>query len=110
MKFLSSDVAKGIKVLLTTSDHGDDFIIKPDPRRYNDLSRNRVIAEHELDGVYVLGKDFETEWRVTELGDLVGYSKAIRTSGRTNGLVSPQLTVRYGNPRMGSIEEGSCGL
>ena len=62
LKFLSSEATKEIKVLLTTSDNDDDFIIKPGPRRYNYLSRNRVIAEHELDGVYVLGKDFKTEW------------------------------------------------
>lgn len=67
LKFLSSDVTKGIKVLLTTSDNDDDFIVKPGPRRYNDLSRNRVIAEHELDGIYVLGKEFKAEWESNKI-------------------------------------------
>ena len=65
LKLLSSDVTKGIKIYLATTDNDDDFIIKTDGERYNGKSRDRIISEHEIDGVYILkenfGKDCESE-------------------------------------------------
>lgn len=63
LKLLSSDVTKDIKVFLATVDNDKDFIIdlrKKD--RINGKSRNRIIAEYELDGVYILREDFKEEW------------------------------------------------
>ncbi|MBI2171154.1 MAG: restriction endonuclease [Chloroflexi bacterium] len=62
LKLLSSDVQKGIKVFLTTADNDDDFVIGDGGERFNGRSRDRVISEHELDGVYILREDFETGW------------------------------------------------
>lgn len=63
LKLLSSDDTRDIRVLLATTDNDDDFAIKKGGRRrYQGLHRNRVIAEHELDGVYILKGDFRADW------------------------------------------------
>jgi len=58
LKLLSSDATKNVRVFLATSDNDDDFILKHDGQK----SRDRVIAEYELDGVYILRGDFKQEW------------------------------------------------
>jgi len=62
LKLLSSDVTKGIRVLLTTTDNDDNFAIKDSRTRFEGKHRNRVIAEYELDGVYILRDSFEPAW------------------------------------------------
>jgi len=47
-----------IKVYLATSDNDGDFELSDKGEK----SRDRFIAEQELDGVYILKKDFKTEW------------------------------------------------
>jgi type II restriction enzyme len=63
LKLLANDTTKNVKVFLTTTDNDDDFVLKEN--RENSLggkSRNRVIAEYELDGVYILRDDFSEMW------------------------------------------------
>lgn len=62
LKLLNSDVTKRVKVFLATSDNDDDFILKDGRERFQGMSRNRVISEHDLDGIYILREDFRTEW------------------------------------------------
>lgn len=62
LKLLSSDTQKGIQVFLATADHDDDFSIKDKAERFNGKSRDRVISEYELDGVYILREDFRADW------------------------------------------------
>lgn len=62
LKLVSSDVQKGIRVFLMTADHDDDFVIKNGKDRHNGKSRDRVISEHELDGIYILREDFQPDW------------------------------------------------
>lgn len=62
LKLLSSDVQKGIRVFLATADHDDDFSIGDGGERFNGKSRDRVISEHELDGIYILREDFRVDW------------------------------------------------
>lgn len=62
LKLLSSDVQKGIRVFLATADNDDDFTVADDDKRYNGKTRDRIISEHELDGVYILKEDFNTGW------------------------------------------------
>lgn len=62
LKLLSSDVQKGIRVFLATADHDDDFSIGDEGERFNGKSRDRIISEHELDGIYILKEDFQTNW------------------------------------------------
>jgi len=62
LKLLASDVTKNIKVFLVTADNDQDFYIKSNLKnRINGKSRNRIIAEYELDGIYILRDDFEDE-------------------------------------------------
>ena len=63
LKLVSSDVTKNVKVFLATTDNDEDFGIRSNAREsFNGRSRNRIIAEHELDGVYILRDDFRDEW------------------------------------------------
>jgi hypothetical protein len=62
LKLLSSDVQKGIRVFLATADHDGDFSIGDGGERFNGKSRDRVISEHELDGIYILRDDFRADW------------------------------------------------
>ncbi|MEM2145251.1 MAG: BsaWI family type II restriction enzyme [Candidatus Jordarchaeaceae archaeon] len=61
LKFLSSDVTKNIRVYLVTTDNDKDFEPKRNKESYDGKSRNRVIAEYELDGVYILKEEFTWE-------------------------------------------------
>jgi type II restriction enzyme len=64
LKLLSSDATKHIKVFLVTVDNDKDFTIEKGKReRFNGKSRNRIIAEFELDGIYILRLDFKEEWQ-----------------------------------------------
>ena len=48
---------------MATSDNDTNFKInKRGKRNYEGKSRNRVIVEYELDGVYVLGRGFNEAW------------------------------------------------
>jgi len=61
LKLLSSDTTKKTHVFLATTDNDEDFFIR-DKTNYAGKSRNRIIAEYELDGVYILRDDFKPEW------------------------------------------------
>jgi hypothetical protein len=63
LKLVTSDVQKGIRVFLTTADHDNDFAIGDLGERFNGKSRDRVISEHELDGIYILREDFKVGWQ-----------------------------------------------
>jgi type II restriction enzyme len=58
LKLLSSDSTKHIRVFLATSDNDKDFDLDDNGAK----SRDRIIAEYELDGVYILKGDFRHEW------------------------------------------------
>ena len=63
LKLLSSNVTKNIRVFLATTDNDEDFILDKDRREsFNGRSRNRIIAEYELDGVYILRENFKNQW------------------------------------------------
>lgn len=62
LKLLSSDVQKGIRVFLATADNDNDFSLKEDVARFNGKSRDRIISEYELDGIYILKEDFRSDW------------------------------------------------
>jgi len=63
LKLVSSDVTKNIKVFLATADNDEDFVIKSRRREsFNGKSRDRIISEYELDGVYILRENFSEEW------------------------------------------------
>lgn len=62
LKLVSSDIQKHIKVFLATADHDDDFSIGNSGERFDGKSRDRVIAEYELDGIYILRENFVQEW------------------------------------------------
>lgn len=61
LKFLSSDVTKNIKVYLVTTDYYGDFEPKRDEKFYSKKIRNRIIAEYELDGVYIFREELTWE-------------------------------------------------
>jgi type II restriction enzyme len=69
LKLLSSDVTKNIRVFLTTTDNDEDFSINKTSRRerFDGKHRNRIIAEYELDGVYILREDFKEEWESSKV-------------------------------------------
>ena len=82
LKLVSSDVQKRIRVFLTTADHDNDFAIGDAGERFNGRSRDRVISEHELDGIYVLREDFRVDWESTKVkrferifGDIINLIK-----------------------------------
>ena len=58
LKLVSSDATRNVRVFLATSDNDEDFVLKQNRER----SRDRIIAEYELDGVYILRGDFKQEW------------------------------------------------
>jgi|BEDMetMinimDraft_2_1075160.scaffolds.fasta_scaffold00850_2 hypothetical protein len=62
LKLLSSDTTKNVHVFLVTTDNDNDFSIKDQKERYSGKHRNRIIAEYELDGIYILREDFPEEW------------------------------------------------
>lgn len=62
LKLLSSDITKNVRVFLATTDNDEDFFLRDKKRGYEGKHRNRVIAEYELDGVYILREDFKKEW------------------------------------------------
>ncbi len=64
LKLLQSDATKHIRVLLATMDNDDDFSIgrRRKKESYDGKSRNRIIAEYELDGIYIMRDDFRDEW------------------------------------------------
>ena len=81
LKLLSSDATKNVRVFLATADNDDDFVLKQDGHR----SRDRIIAEYELDGVYILRGDFRHEWESDKVkhyekifNDLIQIFKKIR--------------------------------
>ena len=67
LKLLSSDVQKGIRVFLATADHDNDFNLKEDVTRFDGKSRDRIISEYELDGIYILREDFKAEWESSKV-------------------------------------------
>jgi type II restriction enzyme len=63
LKLLSNDTTKNVKVFLTTTDNDDDFVLQENGEKsIGGRSRNRIIAEYELDGVYILREDFNKAW------------------------------------------------
>lgn len=63
LKLLSSDTTKNVKVFLTTTDNDNDFVLQENRQgSFGGKSRNRIIAEYELDGVYILREDFVRTW------------------------------------------------
>jgi type II restriction enzyme len=67
LKLLSSDVTKHTHVFLATTDNDEDFFLREKTNRYAGKSRNRIIAEYELDGVYILREDFKKEWESSKV-------------------------------------------
>lgn len=66
LKLLSSDVTKNTHVFLATTDNDEDFFIR-NKVNYGGKSRNRIIAEYELDGIYILREDFKKEWESSKV-------------------------------------------
>lgn len=62
LKFLSSKLTKNTQVVLATTDNDKDFFIIMKKNRHNGKARDRIMAEHELDGVYILRNDFKEKW------------------------------------------------
>lgn len=62
LKLLSSDTTKNVRVFLATADNDKDFLISERSGQYEGKSRDRIIAEFELDGIYILRGDFKEEW------------------------------------------------
>ncbi len=62
LKLVSSESQRGIRVFLATSDNDNDFSIGDERKRFNGRSRDRIISEHELDGIYIIDKDFRAAW------------------------------------------------
>lgn len=63
LKMLSCDTTKNVKVFLTTTDNDNDFVLQENKEKsFGGKSRNRIIAEYELDGVYILREDFIKAW------------------------------------------------
>jgi len=62
LKLLSSDITRNVHVFLATTDNDEDFFIKSKRKQYSGKHRNRIIAEYELDGIYILREDFKKDW------------------------------------------------
>ena len=63
LKLLSNDTTKNVKVFLTTTDNDNDFVLQENRKKsFGGRSRNRIIAEYELDGIYILRDDFNKAW------------------------------------------------
>lgn len=68
LKLLLSDVTKNIQVFLATADNDEDFSINKNKRKsFDGKSRDRIIAEYELDGIYILREDFKEKWESTRV-------------------------------------------
>jgi len=68
LKLMSSDATRHIKIFLATVDNDKDFTIDlTKKRRIHGKSRNRIIAEYELDGIYILRDDFSHEWESSNI-------------------------------------------
>jgi type II restriction enzyme len=81
LKLLSSDATKHVRVFLATSDNDNEFVLADDGQR----SRDRIIAEYELDGIYIVRGDFRHEWESEKVkhyekifGDIVEIFKNIK--------------------------------
>jgi len=87
LKLVSSDVQKGIRVFLATADNDNDFNVGDSKKRFNGRSRDRIISEHELDGIYILKEDFRADWESAkvkrferifdDIVELMGQAKSI---------------------------------
>lgn len=62
LKLLSCDITKNVCVFLATTDNDKDFSLSEKSKQYGGKSRNRIIAEYELDGIYILRGDFKPQW------------------------------------------------
>jgi len=62
LKLLSCDITKNVSVFLATTDNDEDFSVNERKGQYGGKSRNRIVAEYELDGIYILRGDFKQEW------------------------------------------------
>jgi type II restriction enzyme len=63
LKLLSNNTTKNVKVFLTTTDNDNDFVLEEDRgKSFEGRTRNRIIAEYELDGIYVMRDDFSKAW------------------------------------------------
>lgn len=62
LKLMQSDLTKHINVYLASTDKDKDFDINMEKNPYDGRSRNRIIAEYELDGIYIMRDDFKDEW------------------------------------------------
>jgi len=58
LKFGACETLKRISVFLATTDNDGDFLLQEKGKRYGGMSRDRVIAEYELDGVYIMNEAF----------------------------------------------------
>lgn len=67
LKLLSSKVTQHTQVVLATTDNDKDFFIINRKDRFDGKARDRIMAEHELDGVYVLRNDFREEWESSKV-------------------------------------------
>lgn len=67
LKLLASEITKNTHVLLATTDNDQDFSIVNRRDRHAGKHRNRVIAEYELDGVYILRRDFKEQWESSKV-------------------------------------------
>jgi type II restriction enzyme len=87
LKLLSCDITKNVHVFLATTDNDEDFFVSHTSGQYGGRSRNRIIAEYELDGIYILRGDFRQEWESNKVkhyekifNDLVDIFKEIHRS------------------------------
>lgn len=63
LKLVSCDTTKNVKVFLATTDNDNDFALQENNKgRVKGKSRNRIIAEYELDGIYIMREDFMKAW------------------------------------------------
>jgi len=60
LKLWSSPTTKNVQVYLATTDNDKNFELKK-KGYYEGKTRNRIIAEWELDGIYILRGDFKRE-------------------------------------------------
>ena len=91
LKLKRSKTAHNVRAFLATADNDKDFSIGEKTRikkEYDGMSRDRVIAEYELDGVYILRGDFKEEWESSKVkrydkifNDLIGIFRKIHRNG-----------------------------
>jgi type II restriction enzyme len=87
LKLLSCNITKNVSVFLATTDNDEDFSVSEIKGQYGGKSRNRIVAEYELDGIYILRADFKQEWESNKVkryeqmfNDLVDIFKQIHRS------------------------------